>query len=221
MDHQNDDIYCLATFLKDSKSAEEASLHWIQSTITSIRHLVDHPSSKRRSFVAHASASCFKLERSRERYEADILHCLEALYSGESYELCLTNKFRKKRSKQNDREFYRILRSVNPAPYAAWLKFGSLTICCSSPERFLKGERDRFLEAKPIKGTAPRFSDSLLDRASAEALKASEKDQAENLMIVDLLRNDLGRVCEPSTVHVPSLMKVTFCISSTSKTIVF
>ena len=71
-----------------------------------------------------------------------------------------------------------------------------MQICCSSPERFLHGNRDGELEARPIKGTAPRGHNADSDAAAAAALAASEKDQAENLMIVDLLRNDLGRVCE-------------------------
>ena len=69
-------------------------------------------------------------------------------------------------------------------------------VCCSSPERFLRCKRNGELEARPIKGTAPRGADAAADAAAAAALAASEKDQAENLMIVDLLRNDLGRVCE-------------------------
>lgn len=81
--------------------------------------------------------------------------------------------------------------------------------CCSSPERFLRLDRCGTLEARPIKGTAARVpGDAAADAAVAAALAASEKDRAENLMIVDLLRNDLGRVCTPGSVHVPSLMQV-------------
>lgn len=107
---------------------------------------------------------------------------------------------------------YQTLRAVNPAPYAAWLRGdparGDPTVACSSPERFLKADRAGVLEAKPIKGTAARAEESEEDEARAAALRASEKDRAENLMIVDLLRNDLGRVCVPGSVHVPSLMHI-------------
>lgn len=82
-------------------------------------------------------------------------------------------------------------------------------VCCSSPERFLRLDRGGTLEARPIKGTTRRRPhDPAADAAAAARLAASEKDRAENLMIVDLLRNDLGRVCAPGSVHVPGLMEV-------------
>jgi chorismate binding enzyme len=82
-------------------------------------------------------------------------------------------------------------------------------VCCSSPERFLRLDSSGTLEARPIKGTAARVAgDAGADADAARALQASEKDRAENLMIVDLLRNDLGRVCEPGSVHVPGMMEV-------------
>jgi para-aminobenzoate synthetase len=81
-------------------------------------------------------------------------------------------------------------------------------VCCSSPERFLRLSRHGTLEARPIKGTAARdLSDGQRDTEIAQALAASEKDRAENLMIVDLLRNDLGRVCNAGSVHVAGMME--------------
>ena len=131
---------------------------------------------------------------------------------------------------------YSVLRRTNPAPYAAFLCFGGcdfggssdvssdplhdvVAVCCSSPERFLRlsppaggdaASSSGVLEAKPIKGTAPRVQPLGCDADVAEASKlaSSVKDRAENLMIVDLLRNDLGRVCAPGTVSVPGLMKI-------------
>jgi len=131
---------------------------------------------------------------------------------GESYELCMTNMLYID-GQWDAWSLYSILRQVNPAPYSAYLDF-SLSpkgpkICCSSPERFLQGSLQGQLEAKPIKGTAKRdLSSRVKDEAAAYSLLNSEKDRAENLMIVDLLRNDLGSVCESGSVHVPSLMQI-------------
>ena len=85
---------------------------------------------------------------------------------------------------------------------------GGYAVCCSSPERFLRVDCTGEVESKPIKGTAPRAADPAADAAAREALRTSVKDRAENLMIVDLLRNDLGTVCEIGTVHVPHLFAV-------------
>ena len=147
-----------------------------------------------------------------QRHDAEVyLQKIKAaqreIRQGESYELCLTNRF----EIQADVEpltLYRHLRRQNPAPWAAFLKFGETAIASSSPERFLAASARGVLQAKPIKGTAPRHPDPLKDAALAQALSAGEKDRAENLMIVDLLRHDLGRVATLGSVTVPSLMKV-------------
>jgi para-aminobenzoate synthetase component 1 len=101
-------------------------------------------------------------------------------------------------------EGYRRLRRTNPAPFAAYLNTPSAQILSASPERFLQ-VRDGIVTTKPIKGTRGRSDDPVEDRALAQALCASTKDRAENLMIVDLLRNDIGKCCTPGSVRVPKL----------------
>jgi len=128
-------------------------------------------------------------------YLGSIERAQELLRAGESYEVCLTDTF----TAEATGDIYRQLREHNPAPYAAHLLFDGVEVASASPERFLT-VRGREVEAKPIKGTIAADQDpALLDDA---------KTRAENLMIVDLLRNDLSRVCEPGTVRVPGLMQV-------------
>lgn len=98
---------------------------------------------------------------------------------------------------------YQRLRQQNPAPFSAWFHFGDLYLLSTSPERFLKQGRDGQVEARPIKGTRKRSKAPLEDAALAQALLSSAKDRAENTMIVDLMRNDLSKVCVPSSVKVP------------------
>ena len=145
------------------------------------------------------------LMRSHRDYLADVAECQQQLRVGESYEICLTNRLRLPAGLDPLAD-YRRLRRVNPAPYAAYLHFGELVIACSSPERFLRIDRSRGVESKPIKGTAPRGGNPVEDEELRASLVRSAKARAENLMIVDLLRNDLGRVCATGSVCVPAYL---------------
>ena len=144
---------------------------------------------------------------SRDHYLKNISICLEHLSEGNSYEICLTNQLQVE-TDLDPLDLYRRLRQVNPAPFASYLRFGELAVLSSSPERFLRVSRDGEAEARPIKGTSRRGGTPEEDARLAAALAASEKNQAENLMIVDLLRNDLGAVCEIGSVEVPQMMEV-------------
>lgn len=145
--------------------------------------------------------------RSRDQYLQDIRACLEHIREGDSYQLCLTNALRFPFEGDPFTQ-YRRLRRANPAPYSAWLQFPALAIACSSPERFLRLAPDGWIESKPIKGTRPRGVSAAEDDAIRRELAASVKERAENLMIVDLLRNDLGRVCETGSIHAPALLEI-------------
>jgi para-aminobenzoate synthetase len=145
--------------------------------------------------------------RPGERYLEEVEECMRLLAEGETYEVCLTNAFEAE-TDVDPLTLYRALRRVNPAPYASYVRFGDAAVLSSSPERFLRVGRDGWVEAKPIKGTSRRGETPAEDARLAEGLRTDEKSRAENLMIADLLRNDLGSVCEVGTVHVPSLMRV-------------
>jgi para-aminobenzoate synthetase len=149
----------------------------------------------------------FRLSRSREGYLDDIRRCQQYLLDGESYEICLTNQIATDAA-PDPLLLYRTLRQLNPAPFSAFLRFGDAAVVSSSPERFLRVGRDRTVEAKPIKGTCPRGATGADDTRLADELRDSEKNRAENLMITDLLRNDLGIVCEIGSVSVPHLMEI-------------
>ncbi len=141
----------------------------------------------------------------REPYIEAVQRVIDLILAGDIFQANIAQRFTARLSTSFDPlTFYCQLRSLNPAPFAALLLYGRLTIASSSPERFLKLDGHR-VETRPIKGTIARSVDPKEDQRWAEFLFTSEKDRAENIMIVDLLRNNLSRVCTAHSVEVPTL----------------
>ncbi len=141
---------------------------------------------------------------------ADYRHAFDRikryLRDGDCYQVNLAQRFSAP-AEGDAYSAYRTLQGLNPAPFSAFLRLADGAILCTSPERFLEVRGDR-VETRPIKGTRPRSKSKLCDRALAAELRASAKDLAENLMIVDLLRNDLGKNCALGSIRVPALFEV-------------
>lgn len=159
-----------------------------------------------------ASAQPFSLtsdwqaNMSEQDYQQKFARVQEELKSGNCYQINLAQRFHA--SYQGDEWLaYRLLREKNSAPFSAFIRLEKAAVISISPERFiqLKGQT---IETKPIKGTRPRGLCPLTDQAEAETLRLSDKDRAENVMIVDLLRNDIGKVSEPGSVKVPALFAI-------------
>ncbi|MCL9781157.1 aminodeoxychorismate synthase component I [Vibrio sp. S4M6] len=128
------------------------------------------------------------------------------ILEGDCYQINLAQRFCAS-YKGSEWQAYQRLEKFNLAPFSAFIRTDDSTILSVSPERFLQLDKEH-IETKPIKGTMPRSTDKSIDEVNKKTLQQSEKDQAENLMIVDLLRNDIGRVAQVGSVHVPSLFEI-------------
>jgi len=137
-------------------------------------------------------------------YVAAVARVREYIFAGDVFQANLSQRFEASLG-EPPWALYRRLRAGNAAPFAAFLDFPDVVVLSASPERFLRVDAGGHVETRPIKGTRPRGLGPEHDAALGAALTESAKDQAENLMIVDLMRNDLSRVCAPGTVRVPEL----------------
>ena len=143
---------------------------------------------------------------SREQYEAVVRHCQEYIKAGDIFQVVPSQRFRVETSAEPF-DIYRVLRVVNPSPFLFYLPFGAFCLIGSSPEILVRVE-DGTVTIRPLAGTRRRGRDEAEDRALAEELVADPKERAEHIMLVDLGRNDVGRVAEPSTVRLDEVMKV-------------
>jgi para-aminobenzoate synthetase len=202
-DHQERHIYVLA--LADASGAQAAGA-WLATTAARLREIAREPPPLPPP-PALPGTLRFELHDPPEAYLANIAACRHEILEGETYEVCLTTELRGEGTLE-PLPAYRALRARNPAPFAALLRLGEVSVLSSSPERFLRVDRHRVVESRPMKGTAARVAEPFEDACRAAELRRDKKTRAENLMIADLVRNDLGRVSALGTVEVPSLMVV-------------
>jgi para-aminobenzoate synthetase len=200
-DHGTSTTYLLALHVGDEAPARS----WLADTRARIQALAGAPRS--RPAAPEPMAAPVSLRHDRDVYLELIESCQRAITAGESYEVCLTNMLSVECT-LDVWSAYATLRRDNPAPFAALLRLGELSILSTSPERFLRIDSERLVEARPIKGTRPRGRSAEEDRRLRLELASCEKDQSENLMIVDLLRNDLAQVAMTGSVAVPELFAV-------------
>jgi len=209
-DHLEGTCYLLE--LRGDGAAGEAWMDEVSAALTSLprtstRETFDEQLGARVGMTDIGMSGLIDLRHDRSAYIRLIEDCFEEIRAGESYEICLTN-IATLPGPIDPLRTYHELRRVSPVPYGALLNFPRLAILSASPERFLSIDSHRRVESKPIKGTRPRGRTAQQDRQLRHDLETCEKDHAENLMIVDLIRNDLNRVCEIGTVHVPRLFDV-------------
>lgn len=143
---------------------------------------------------------------SDDEYLELIAKAKDFIAKGDAYQLCLTNQITVETSNDPFAVYLR-LRAINPSPYATYIRMGDVSVVSSSPEQFIRVSGE-LVSTKPIKGTRPRSQDANEDRALALELAANTKERAENLMIVDLMRNDLGKISAPADVVVGKLFDV-------------
>ncbi|MCX4030111.1 aminodeoxychorismate synthase component I [Endozoicomonas sp. SM1973] len=200
-DHLDKSVWLVYAATKEEQAKADA---WIDEMEEQLRLVSVDASAGQGLGIEQASID---MDMSRECYLDAIEKSKEKIVDGESYEICLTNQFSCD-IELDPVELYMIMRKENPAPFGALISIGKVRILSTSPERFLKVDENGRVETKPIKGTCARSEDPATDAENARVLAASEKDQAENLMIVDLMRNDLGRVSVPGSVIVSKMMDI-------------
>ena len=202
IDHQENKLHLLT--LTDSGTEKDANL-WldrIQQAIEKDTHLPEDTFPDTLHLTKPIS-----LRHNMAEYINRIKACQSFIRQGETYEVCLTNTV----TGATDADawtVYRMLRRHNPAPYSAFMQLDDISIISCSPERFMKISRDGRAETKPIKGTRPREVDAARDAQIINELASNEKERAENLMIVDLARHDLGWTAEIGSVSVPKLFNI-------------
>lgn len=196
IDHLYNKIFLsLTSFTKKRKSKEIFEERLEEATLCAMRYPLN--TKKEGNYF-------LKSNFTKSQYLQAVQAAKKYIREGDIYQVNLSQRFHGKLT-MAPQMLYQSLRGVNPAPFAGYLNFGQIKVLSSSPERFLK-VKGREVQTRPIKGTRPRGDTEKKDKKLAKELLASIKDRAELIMIVDLERNDLGRICEFGSVKVPELI---------------
>ena len=200
-DHDKKHLHLIA-----KTDTEEKFKHWLDAALLRIG-LIGGESLKYLAEVNESEITSVTPRHSDSKYLELIAKAQEHIAQGDVYQLCLTNEYELVGSADPLATFLK-LRDINPAPYSGYFKIGSTTLVSSSPEQFIQVDIDGVVSSKPIKGTRRRGENPEEDLQIIEELSSNFKERAENLMIVDLMRNDLSRICEVDSVTVEKLFDV-------------
>jgi len=198
-DHKTSTYYLVTH--KTSLTTQSAEIQW-QERLNWLMHQIAPPQNQ----APFSLQSEWQANMNKQQYSQKFNKIQNYILSGDCYQVNLAQRFCA-RYQGDEYQAYQALLIDNCPPFAAFFRLPEQTILSLSPERFLK-LNDAIVQSKPIKGTSPRYIDPELDKESQLKLASSEKDRSENLMIVDLLRNDIGRVCQAGSVKVPSLFAI-------------
>jgi para-aminobenzoate synthetase component I len=201
-DHLENKTYLVSTGFPELD--EQKRLRRAADRLQEIRSLImTAPPPLKTESVSAGKASALKANFTREKYLEAVAKARDFICAGDIFQVNLSQRFETE-IHTPPYQLYQKLRTINPAPFANYFNFDGVGIVGASPERFLKVRGD-IVETRPIKGTRPRGKTPEADKALSESLLKSVKDRAENIMIVDLQRNDIGRVCRYGTVKVTEL----------------
>lgn len=198
-DHERRTVHLLAI-----DSREDSAAAWLAAAAAQLRGLIGRRPAPP---PIPPALPAVRARHSPQSYRELIRKCQEHIAEGDAYQLCLTNRF-ETRTVEDPLTVYRRLRRVNPTAHGGYLAFGRTAVLGSSPETFLRVGPGGAVLTRPIKGTRRRGRDALEDARLREELRRDPKERAENVMIVDLMRNDLSQVAELGSVHVPELFAV-------------
>jgi anthranilate synthase component I len=200
-DHLRHELSVIAYAFSEDAAAAERAQATIERVRAALRSPVPAPEPR-----ARERAVRFESNMSRERFEANVRRIIDYIYAGDAFQVVPSQRFSAPAPVEAF-SIYRGLRAINPSPYMYFLDFGDFQLAGASPEPLVK-VTGRRVETRPIAGTYPRGASEEEDRRRAEALLADPKERAEHVMLVDLGRNDLGRVCEYGSVSVDEFMAV-------------